>query len=96
MALARLNCQPIATTPTARMRQDFNPAPSALRDYQRTYEQANHPPLATAQGVVRAGRFSAALEIPSAAVGRCRIRAFVAGASDCAAGWTTIEIRQSE
>ncbi|HEY2148929.1 MAG TPA: hypothetical protein VGH32_13390, partial [Pirellulales bacterium] len=76
----------------SRPRQNFDNSDAALADYQKTYRQINHPPLATIEAPVEQGKFAATLFIPANTAGRCKIRAFVAGNGDCAAGSTTVEI----
>ena len=78
---------------SCKQRSSFDPSTDALTEYQRSYEQANHPPLGSTQTAIAAGNLSVFLEIPPKASGRCKLRAFVAGASDCALGSTAIEIR---
>jgi hypothetical protein len=77
----------------ARLRQQYDSSPDALGQYQRAYQQANRPPLCSTETLAQAGQFTAALAVPPTAPGRCRIRAFVSGATDCALGSTAIEIR---
>ena len=74
-------------------RSHFDPSTNALAEYQRSYTEANHPALGSAQTAIAAGNFSVSLEIPPTASGHCRLRAFVAGAGDCALGSTEFEIR---
>jgi hypothetical protein len=76
----------------AQPRQQFDSSDEALREYQRLYLQLNHPPLATAEATIERGQFATTLSIPASAAGRCRIRAFAAGKTDCALGSTAIEI----
>jgi hypothetical protein len=74
-------------------RSRFDYSADALSDYQRTYERSNHPPLCSAELTVEPGDFKTTLEIPPAASGRCKLRAFVAGSNDCAVGSTSIDVR---
>jgi hypothetical protein len=80
---------------SCKQRSHFDPSADALADYQHIYEQANRPPLSSTETTVAAGHFTISLDIPPTATGRCKLRAFVAGATDCAIGSTTIEIEPS-
>ncbi len=73
-------------------RRNFDDSDTALAEYQRLYREMNHPPRATIEAPVEQGKFAATLVIPAKTAGRCKIRAFVAGNGDCAAGSTTVEI----
>jgi hypothetical protein len=77
------------------LRQQFDDSDDALAAYQRRYREMNHPPFATIETTVEHGKFAATLPIPSNSAGRCRIRAFLAGKSDCAAGAVTLVVNQT-
>jgi hypothetical protein len=83
--------EPSATQP----RQKFDDSDNALAAYQRLYRQLNHPPLATIETPVDHGKFAAALAIPLGATGRCKIRGFVVGNRDCAAGSAAVEVQRN-
>jgi hypothetical protein len=80
---------------SCKQRSRFDPSTDGLAEYQRSYEQANHPPLGSVETKVGAGRFTVSLNIPPTAGGHCKLRAFGAGAGDCALGSAAIEVRPS-
>jgi hypothetical protein len=83
-------------TTFAASRQQFDASDEALAAYQTTYEQANQPPLTSAQMPVGAGRaFSARMKLPQDALGKYRVRVFIAGKDDFALGAADFESRQS-
>ncbi len=74
---------------TTQPRREYDSSDEALKAYRRSYVLMNHPPLATTEIVTKAGTFTASMRVPSSA-GHYRIRAFVAGKDECAAGAATL------
>jgi len=64
----------------------------SLQQFQEVYRRANDCRLTVAETVVQRGRFRAVLNVPELARGRCFVRVFVSGQTDCAAGVTAVEI----
>jgi hypothetical protein len=67
---------------------------TALKQFQEVYQRANDCRLTVTETVVNGGRLQADLNVPKEAHGRCFVRVFVAGETDCAAGVTAIEIHE--
>jgi hypothetical protein len=67
-------------------------SPEELAEFQETYRRANDHRLASVEATVREGRFSAELEVPAAAAGRCHVCVAVEGAEDFALGSAEVKI----
>jgi hypothetical protein len=77
------------------LRQKFDDSDDALAAYQWRYRAMNHPPQAAVETAVERGKFAATLPIPENSAGRFKIRAFVAGKCDCAAGAVTLQVNKT-
>jgi hypothetical protein len=57
------------------------------------YQRVNDPRLATAETVVRNGRFRAELQVPRDAAGPCNVRVFVEGERSFALGAADVTVK---
>ena len=73
-------------------RDDDSRSPASLAEFQDTHRRANDQRLAWAETDARKGVFQTSLTIPPEARGRCHVRVFIEGESDCAAGAADIII----
>ncbi len=66
----------------------------SLKQFQEVYQRANDCRLTVTETVVQGGRLRADLNVPKEARGRCFVRVFVAGQTDCAVGVAALKIRE--
>lgn len=77
-------------------RQKFSLTDEDRVQYQKTYEAANQPVLATAEGVVKDGRFSVELPVPESLVGRYVVRAVLTGEKTLRLASRPIRVQKAE
>ncbi len=73
-------------------RDEYPQTDEALAEFQQTYEQANDRRLCMMEVAVKNGQFTAQLEVPAAARGKCRVCMFVAGKDGFAMGASEVKI----
>ncbi|NQU25362.1 MAG: hypothetical protein HQ567_29100 [Candidatus Nealsonbacteria bacterium] len=73
-------------------RREFPQTSAELAEFQGVYDRANDRRLRSVETVVRTGRFTARLDVPPDARGRCYVRVFVEGAADCASGSAEVKV----
>jgi hypothetical protein len=82
---------PLERLPWSR-REKYDGSAKGRQRFDAEYHAVNDSRLAAATAEVREGRFSIELELPAAASGMYRVRAFVQGEGDCALGGSDISI----